>query len=122
MSSACVAAHCGECVNSCGLVSGHAYSLLDAVECDGHLLLKVRNPWGQGEWKGAWSDGSEELYDHENDPWEWDNLASNPELHPEIAKLRSWIPESEVPWQIDESKNWIYSKEIWDDIPVNEKE
>ena len=69
-----------------------------------------------------YSDGSEELYDHENDPWEWDNLANNPELHPEIAKLRSWIPESEVPWQIDESKNWIYSKEIWDDIPVNEKE
>ncbi len=39
-----------------------------------------------------------------------------------MAKLQSWIPESEVPWQIDESKNWIYTKEIWDDIPVNEKE
>ena len=68
-----------------------------------------------------YSDGSEELYDHEKDPWEWDNLASNLELRGEIAKLQSWIPESEVPWQIDESKNWIYTKEIWDDIPVNEK-
>ena len=69
----------------------------------------------------SYSDGSEELYDHEKDPWEWDNLASNPELRGKIAKLRSWIPKSEVPWQIDESKNWIYTKEIWDDIPVSEK-
>ena len=23
-----------------------------------------------------YSDGSEELYDHENDPWEWDNLGN----------------------------------------------
>jgi len=52
-----------------GLVRGHAYSVLDAREvtarkAGGHKetirLLKLRNPWGQFEWDGAWSDGSPE--------------------------------------------------------------
>lgn len=38
----------------------HAYSIMEAREIKGHRLLKVRNPWGEGEWKGAWSDGSEQ--------------------------------------------------------------
>ena len=43
-----------------GIVSSHAYSIMDAVERKGHRLLKVRNPWGKDCWKGAWSDGSEQ--------------------------------------------------------------
>lgn len=39
-----------------GIVQGHAYSLLDVQECDGHKLVKLRNPWGRFEWKGAWGD------------------------------------------------------------------
>ena len=43
-----------------GLVSGHAYSLLAAKELsNGVRLVKLRNPWGRFEWKGAWSDNSE---------------------------------------------------------------
>ena len=38
----------------------HAYSIMEAREVKGHRLLKVRNPWGAGEWRGAWSDGSEQ--------------------------------------------------------------
>ena len=38
----------------------HAYSIMEAREVKGHRLLKVRNPWGEGEWRGAWSDGSEQ--------------------------------------------------------------
>lgn len=68
-----------------------------------------------------YSDGSEELYDHDNDPWEWENLAMHPQYAPVLADHRRWIPETEVPWQIDESKNWIYTREIWDDKPTNEK-
>uniref|UniRef100_A0A8B9L0V0 Calpain-2 catalytic subunit-like n=1 Tax=Astyanax mexicanus TaxID=7994 RepID=A0A8B9L0V0_ASTMX len=46
------------------LVKGHAYSLTAAVEV--HVsgrpvqLVRLRNPWGQVEWTGAWSDDSKE--------------------------------------------------------------
>ena len=39
---------------------GHAYSVIKAVEYRGKKFLKIRNPWGQSEWKGRWSDGSKE--------------------------------------------------------------
>ena len=49
----------------CGLHTGHAYSLLDLGEItlpdeSEVKLLKLRNPWGKGEWEGPWSDRSEE--------------------------------------------------------------
>ena len=43
-----------------GIISSHAYSVIDAVERKGVRLLKLRNPWGKSEWKGPWSDGSEQ--------------------------------------------------------------
>ena len=43
-----------------GIVSSHAYSIMDAVERKGQRLLKVRNPWGKDCWRGPWSDGSEQ--------------------------------------------------------------
>ncbi len=45
----------------------------------------------------VYEDGSEELYDHENDKWEWRNLAADSE-HAEIkAQLRRWIPTHHEP-------------------------
>lgn len=41
-----------------GIVQRHAYAVLDTYEGYGERLVKVRNPWGQEEWAGAWSDGS----------------------------------------------------------------
>lgn len=43
-----------------GIVSGHAYSLISVYEADGQVprLVKIRNPWGKGEWKGDYSDNS----------------------------------------------------------------
>ncbi|XP_068571861.1 calpain-5-like [Cebidichthys violaceus] len=55
-----------------GLVKGHAYSITAVKKVRmGHGLLayfknetipliRMRNPWGKTEWKGAWSDSSEE--------------------------------------------------------------
>lgn len=52
-----------------GVVQGHAYSLIQ-VKTDvcgtGVNLLQCRNPWGQTEWKGDWSDASS-LWDEHPD-------------------------------------------------------
>jgi len=50
---------------SVGLVEGHAYALLCAEEVKGQRnsrgqplrLVKLRNPWGRGEWSGSYADG-----------------------------------------------------------------
>lgn len=44
----------------CGLVPGHAYSVLTAVELEGLRLVRCRNPWGHTEWNGPWSDRCDE--------------------------------------------------------------
>lgn len=41
-----------------GLISGHAYAVLEAWEEGDLKLVKIRNPWGDTEWEGDWSDGS----------------------------------------------------------------
>lgn len=39
------------------LVTGHAYSMLGAVQLsNGQKLLKMRNPWGTEKYAGAYSD------------------------------------------------------------------
>nr|XP_056707066.1 calpain-3 [Euleptes europaea] len=47
-----------------GLVKGHAYSVtaVDETTFKGKKinLVRLRNPWGQVEWNGAWSDNSKE--------------------------------------------------------------
>lgn len=56
----------------CGLVKGHAYAVTDVrkvrlghgllayLKSDKLTMIRLRNPWGQTEWTGAWSDSSEE--------------------------------------------------------------
>ncbi|KAF2429336.1 cysteine proteinase, partial [Tothia fuscella] len=43
-----------------GILEKHAYSIMEAREINGERLLKLRNPWGNTEWRGAWADGSKE--------------------------------------------------------------
>lgn len=62
----------------CGIVKGHAYGISAVFEIEKpeqlrregkqseHRLLRVRNPYGFGEWLGKWSDKSEELEDPYN--------------------------------------------------------
>ncbi|XP_059560317.1 calpain-3 isoform X2 [Myotis daubentonii] len=46
---------------ACGLVRGHAYSVTGLEEImfkdEKVKLVRLRNPWGQVEWTGSWSDG-----------------------------------------------------------------
>ncbi|XP_053555289.1 calpain-6 isoform X2 [Bombina bombina] len=61
-----------EAVTPMGLVKGHAYSVTEIKKvplgtttlCFGKseklFMIRMRNPWGKREWRGAWSDESEE--------------------------------------------------------------
>ena len=51
-----------------GLILNHAYSISDIMEIKDKYdknqplrLMRLRNPWGKGEWNGAWSDNSKEM-------------------------------------------------------------
>jgi calpain-15 len=47
-----------ETIDSMGIVSRHAYSILGLYQFDDERLVKMRNPWGKHEWTGDWSDKS----------------------------------------------------------------
>ncbi len=61
--------------------------------------------WGRGnyslrssKWRyTVYFDGSEELYDHEKDPQEWENLAQNPQFNGIKSGLKGYLPASEAP-------------------------
>jgi iduronate 2-sulfatase len=44
-----------------------------------------------------YANGDEELYDHNSDPEEWTNLASDPAYEEVIAELARWLPTRNVP-------------------------
>ncbi|KAL3989271.1 Calpain-5 [Acanthocheilonema viteae] len=59
----------------CGLVKGHAYAItavrfveVNAKSCSflffttvgRQMMIRLQNPWGEKEWNGPWSDGSQE--------------------------------------------------------------
>ncbi|XP_063243850.1 calpain-1 catalytic subunit-like [Bacillus rossius redtenbacheri] len=52
-----------------GVITQHAYSVTGLARVRGPLgetpLVRLRNPWGRGEWTGPWSERS----------WEWDGLS-----------------------------------------------
>jgi arylsulfatase A-like enzyme len=57
-----------------------------------------------------YADGSEELYDHDNDEMEWENLADNSALDEVMEDLAEWLPEQDaedcevVEWPDGEAK------------------
>jgi arylsulfatase A-like enzyme len=89
----------------CGLESPPVDGLdLVSLVCDATGTV-ARSPvvmtWGRGnhsvrtaEWRLIrYSDGSEELYDHRVDPFEWHNLAGSHELDGICAELRRALPQ-----------------------------
>ena len=44
-----------------------------------------------------YKDGSEELYDDENDPYEWTNLAAKPEYAAKLKELAAYLPKENKP-------------------------
>lgn len=52
----------GEKAMENGVISGHAYTFISTHEFThqetSYCLVKLRNPWGEKEWTGDWSDHS----------------------------------------------------------------
>ena len=57
---------CGEPPGFFGLISGHAYGVLGLYKSrsTGLRFVKIRNPHATNEWKGPWSDDSQEIKDN----------------------------------------------------------
>lgn len=53
----------GDISSSHGVVYSHVYALIDVYEIhhqgEDIRLVKMRNPWGNKEWEGDWSDNSD---------------------------------------------------------------
>ncbi|KAJ7230260.1 hypothetical protein GGX14DRAFT_410281 [Mycena pura] len=94
-----------------GLHGSHAYSVLRAVEVKGKRFVVVRNPWGESEWTGPWSDGSKE--------WTPEWLAVLPELGHSFGDDGQFVMEYKdflASWQdIDRTilfdANWVMSSQ-----------
>lgn len=52
-----------------------------------------------------YANGDEELYDHDADPHEWENLADHPDLEPVKKEMRRWLPQRDAP-SIGNGTNW----------------
>ncbi|WDE97719.1 sulfatase [Lentisphaera profundi] len=62
--------------------------------------LMTQNPGNHAIRSDRWryiryKDGTEELYDHSKDPWEHENLASNPEYKAIKEQHKKWLPKNE---------------------------
>jgi len=83
-----------------------------AITTHGHMNHAVRT----SRWRYIrYRDGSEELYDHEKDPREWNNLAGNNKYAETIRDLRRFLPMVNVP-----DPPYRYRKQYWPDDPSPE--
>ncbi len=58
----------------------------------GNYAIRTRN------WRYIrYFDGSEELYRHDRDPQEWENLSGDPSMAKQKRKLAAWLPAKEAP-------------------------
>jgi hypothetical protein len=95
-----------------GILAGHAYSVLDVRDTRaGIKLLRIRNPWGQGEWKGRWADYSKEWtrdikkelnYEFSDDGTFWiqweDFIRQYSKLYVVRLYEDSFVPAGTEPW------------------------
>jgi arylsulfatase A-like enzyme len=76
--------------------------LRDATAARERPAITSHNQGNHGVRSERWryiryADGSEELYDHQNDPQEWTNLAGDPKFASVLDEHRRWLPEIDVP-------------------------
>ncbi|KAJ3573576.1 hypothetical protein NP233_g2348 [Leucocoprinus birnbaumii] len=89
-----------------GLIGGHSYSILKAIEVGGKRFLMMRNPWGKSEWTGPWSDGSRE--------WTPEWLARLPEMGHQFGNDGQFLMEySDFLDYFDQIDRVILFDETW---------
>jgi arylsulfatase A-like enzyme len=69
----------------------------------------------------VYADGSEELYDHANDPMEWHNLADREEHAGVIRRLRRFLPETEADFVVGSAGRTLEKRRgvwLWEGQPV----
>ncbi len=106
-------------------------SLRPQIENPGHPrrpAITTHNPGNHGVRDEHWryiryADGSEELYDHRNDPNEWHNLAADPKHAETLRRLRSFLPQHEKPLAPGSASRILEKRGdrwFWEDKPVDE--
>eukprot|EP00753_Platysulcus_tardus_P008548 PLAT16095.1.p1 GENE.PLAT16095.1~~PLAT16095.1.p1 ORF type:complete len:894 (-),score=525.29 PLAT16095.1:252-2933(-) len=81
-----------------GILINHAYSILFFKEIGGLKFIKVRNPWGRGEWLGDWSDRSR-----------------NWEEHPDVEQEMKDDPDAQFDRDSRDGTFWM----LWEDFVKN---
>ncbi|KFV67903.1 Calpain-8 [Dryobates pubescens] len=80
-----------EAITSLKLVKGHAYSVTGAEEVcyrgRPEKLVRLRNPWGEVEWTGAWSDNAPE--------WNYVDLKQKQALDKQVEDGEFWMAFSD---------------------------
>ncbi|KAL8632632.1 hypothetical protein Q9189_001636 [Teloschistes chrysophthalmus] len=99
-----------------GVIRMHAYSIQEAREIKGERLIRIRNPWGDTEWQGPWSDGSEqwtpewmELLNHRfgDDGMFWISYKDFLRKYQSLDRTRLFGPE----WQV--TQQWTTVNVPW---------
>lgn len=90
-----------------GLVGNHAYTISSVEELRDQklMLIRIRNPWGQQEWKGKWSDKlffnwfinhlSPKIITYSSDAWKTLPEEISKELHSVKEDGEFWIEYSD---------------------------
>lgn len=69
-----------------------------------------------------YADGSEEMYDMQRDPNEWDNVVGDTDLAPVKAQLAKWLPEKDLPMAPGSKHRilaWDGSTAVWEGQPID---
>lgn len=53
-----------EVMGTAGILNNHAYGIMDVRDVMNLKLIRIRNPWGRGEWKSKFADEDEEWDRH----------------------------------------------------------